>query len=232
MQALVKYELVGSVATVTMDDGKVNVISNAMQSALHHALDQAESDKAPVVLAGRPGVFSAGFDLSTLRGGGVDAQTMVIGGFALSERVLSFPAPVIVACTGHAIAMGMFLLLSGDYLVGAQGSFKFQANEVAMKLTMPRAAVEILCQRLSPACLPRAVTLSETFDPANAVSAGILDEVVAEDELIARALQIAEITTALDPRAHRKSKMRVRERSLRALRAAIEADSEEFIDRL
>jgi enoyl-CoA hydratase len=232
VESLVRYELSGSVATVTMDDGKVNVMSNAMQAALHHALDRAESDKAIVVLAGRSGVFSAGFDLTTLRAGGPDARTMVIGGFALSARLLSFPSPVIVACSGHAIAMGLFLLLSGDYLVGTEGPFKFQANEVAMKLTMPRAAVEILRQRLSPACFPRAATLSESFNPANAVSAGILDEVVTEDELIARVQQIAESTTTLDPDAHRKSKLRVRERTLEALRAALEADSEEFTARL
>jgi enoyl-CoA hydratase len=215
-----------------MDDGKVNVISLAMQAALHEALDRAESDKATVVLAGRPGVFSAGFDLKTLQAGGSDAKAIVIGGFELSERLLSFPFPVIVACRGHAIAMGMFLLLSSDYRVGSEGPFKFQANEVAIGLTMPRAAVEVLRQRLSPACLSRAVTLSETFDPANAVSAGILDEIVAEDEVVRRALQIAQTTTMLDPEAHRKSKLRLREHALEALRAAIEADNKEFSARL
>jgi enoyl-CoA hydratase len=232
VESLAHYERVGAVATVTMDDGKVNVMSLVMQEALRDALDRAESDKAIVVLAGRPGVFSAGFDLKTLQAGGSDAKAMVTGGFELSERVLSFPSPVIVACSGHAIAMGLFLLLSADYRVGSEGPFKYQANEVAIGLTMPRAAVEVLRQRLSPACLPRAVTLSETFSPANAVSAGILDEVVAEGEVIARALQVAEMAATLDPGVHRASKLRVRQQALEALRIAIDADNQEFTSRL
>ena len=94
-----------------MDDGKVNVMSSAMQAELHAALDRAEADGAVVVLTGRPGVFSAGFDLTVLRAGGDEAPAMVRGGFELAYRVLSFPLPVVVACTGHAIAMGTFLLL-------------------------------------------------------------------------------------------------------------------------
>jgi len=199
-----------------------------MQAAIHDALDRAESDKAIVVLAGRPGVFSAGFDLKTLQAGGSDAKAMVIGGFELSERLLSFPSPIVIACSGHAIAMGMFLLLSGDYRVGPDGPFKFQANEVAIGLTMPRAAVEVLRQRLSPACLTRAVTLSETFTPTNAVSAGVLDEVVSEEEVMTKARQIAEMAATLDPDAHRASKFRVRQSALEALRRGIDADTDEL----
>ena len=66
-----------------MDDGKVNVMSLAMQAALRNAFDRAEADQAVVLLTGRPGVFSAGFDLPTLRAGGPDAKAMVMGGFEL-----------------------------------------------------------------------------------------------------------------------------------------------------
>src|SRR5580765_5811092 len=123
MDSLVTYVLGDGVATITMDDGKVNVMSNAMQAEINAALDQAIDDGAIVVLAGREGVFSAGFDLPTLRGGGDDGLRMVRGGFELAHCVLGFPLPVVMACTGHAIAMGTFLLLSGDYRVGAEGPF-------------------------------------------------------------------------------------------------------------
>src|SRR4051812_25889383 len=94
------------VATITMDDGKVNALSLPMQSQLGAALDRAlATDAAAVVLAGRPGVFSAGFDLPTLQAGGEDAIAMLQGGFVLAERLLTFPRPVIVACPGHVIAM-------------------------------------------------------------------------------------------------------------------------------
>ena len=94
---LVTYQLEDSVATIVMDDGKVNVMSLQMTRALNEALDRAGADKAVVLLSGRPGVFSAGFDLSVLGLGGDDAREMVKAGFELAERVLSFPAPVVHA---------------------------------------------------------------------------------------------------------------------------------------
>src|SRR4051812_25859574 len=120
------------VATITMDDGKVNVLSLQMLAELNAALDEAADAGAVVALLGRRLVFSAGFDLPTLTGGGEDGLTMLRGGFELSERLLSFPTPVVIGCTGHAIAMGLFLLLSGDLRIGAAGSSKLVANEVAI----------------------------------------------------------------------------------------------------
>jgi enoyl-CoA hydratase len=217
-----------SVASVTMDDGKVNVMSLAMQAEIHQALDRAQSDGLVVLLTGRPGVFSAGFDLDTLRGGGPPATDMVHGGFELAERVLAFPRPVVIACTGHAIAMGLFLLLSGDYRVGVAGLYRLTANEVAIGLTMPRAAVEILHQRLAPAAFNRAVTVAAPFSPANAVETGILDELVDPADLAARVMELAASCANLDPRAHTASKLRARRQTLEALRAAIEADLADF----
>ncbi|HYK66019.1 MAG TPA: crotonase/enoyl-CoA hydratase family protein, partial [Patescibacteria group bacterium] len=151
MTSPVSYELRDSVATITMDDGKVNAMSPAMLSALNDALDKATSDRAIVVLTGRRGTFSAGFDLKVLGAGGPDAQQMVTAGFELGYRMLSFPAPIVVACSGHAIAMGAFLLLSADYRLGADGPFRIGANEVAIGITMPHFGVEICRQRLAPA---------------------------------------------------------------------------------
>ena len=165
---MVSYACADGVATITLDDGKVNVLSSAAQSALHGALDRAQGDRAVVVLSGRPGVFSAGFDLNVLRAGGPEAIAMVRGGFELAARVLAFPAPVVAACTGHAIAMGSFLLLACDYRVGAAGDFKFMANEVALGLRFPYAAMPILRGRLTPSAFDRAALLAEQFSPANA----------------------------------------------------------------
>ena len=97
MSSPATYQLKDSVATITMDDGKVNVMSVAMLSALNDALDRAVADRAVVVLTGRPGTFSAGFDLKTLTAGGPDAQKMVTMGFELGHRMLSFPTPIVVA---------------------------------------------------------------------------------------------------------------------------------------
>jgi enoyl-CoA hydratase len=228
MTTLITYHLEDSIATITMDDGKVNALSPNMLAEIGAAFDRAEADRAVVVLAGRPGVFSAGFDLKVLTGAGDPAIAMVRSGFELSERLLSFPLPVVIACTGHALAMGSFLLLSGDYRVAAAGSYKFAANEVAIGLTMPRAAIEIARQRLTPACFNRAVILAETFSPVNAVEAGFADRVVEAADVHDVARDVASAMTALDMRAHAASKLRLREQTLTAIRAAIDADVAAF----
>lgn len=223
MGSLLSYEVADGIAAITMDDGKVNVLSPAMQAELHAALDRAEADRAVVLLSGRPGRFSAGFDLPVVQAGGAESTAMVRGGFELSERMLSFPLPVVIACTGHAIAMGLFLLLSGDYRIGASGDFKLTANEVAIGLTMPEAAVAIARQRLTPAAFERAMIVSDVFTPANAVEAGILDRVVEPDQLQAAARETAALMTTLDLTAHAATKRRVRADSLAAIRRGIEA---------
>jgi enoyl-CoA hydratase len=211
-----------------MDDGKVNALSLQMLAEIDGALDRAVADGAVVVLTGRDGVFSAGFDLTTLRAGGPDAIGMLRSGFELAHRLLSFPLPVVIACGGHTVAMGVFLLLSGDYRVGVAGPFKITANEVAIGLTMPRAAVEICRQRLTPAYFNRAVILAEVFSPTDGIAGGFLDRVVDPGELPDAARDAAAQVAALDLEAHAASKLRVREPTLAAIREAIEADAAAF----
>jgi enoyl-CoA hydratase len=228
MGTLVAYRLDDSIATITMDDGKVNVLSPMMLAELNVALDRALADRAVVVLTGREGIFSAGFDLSVLRSGGPETAAMLGAGFLLAERILSFPTPVVIACPGHAIAMGVFLLLSGDYRVGAAGAHKITANEVAIGLPIPRTAVELCRQRLAPAHFNRAVILAEVFSPDDAVAAGFLDRVVPASELGETARSLAAQLATLDMNAHAVSKLRVRDLALKAIRVAIEADDAEL----
>src|SRR5690606_32909903 len=121
---LVRYELRDSIAEITLNDGKRNALSSEMLDAIGGALDRAEEDRAVVLLGGREGVFSAGFDLKVMAAGGDGAVAMVGRGFELAERLLGFPGPVVAACDGHAIAMGAFLLLAGDFRLGAAGPYK------------------------------------------------------------------------------------------------------------
>ncbi len=225
---LVTYACADSIATITMDDGKANVLSPDMQSELHAALDQAANDEAVVILQGRGGVFSGGFDLAVLRSGGPGAGQMLKGGFLLSERLLTFPRPVVGVCTGHAVAMGVFLLLSTDYRLGASGTYRITANEVAIGLTMPRAAVELLRQRLTPSAFNRSVMLAEVFSPVNAVDCGFLDRVVDPSELAESARTAAVALAGLDPSAHRFTKERARAQTLAALREAMAIDAGEY----
>ncbi len=228
MSKLVTYDLTDSVATITMDDGKVNALSPQLFKELNAAFDQAKTDKAVVVFTGREGVFSAGFDLGVLGAGGPDAAVLLRSGFELAERILSFPTPVVIACNGHAIAMGVFLVLSGDYRIGADGPYKITANEVAIGMTMPQTAIEICRQRLSPAHFNRAVILAEPYAPGRAVDAGFLDRIVQPSELQDVARKTAAQLATLDMNAHAATKLRARDQTLQAVRAGMEADDANF----
>lgn len=220
---LVRTTSEGGVTTLTVDDGKVNALSPAMQAAIHGGLDVAEGAGDAVLLVGREGRFSAGYDLS-LSGDPAAFVDQVRTGFELCERLLAFPHPVVIAATGHAIAGGLFLLLSGDYRLAADGPYKFTANEVAIGLPIPTAAVEICRQRLSPAAFARAIPLAEVFGPEDVVAAGIVERVVPADELVPTAREVTERLAGLDRSAHQIAKRRTRGQALAAIRAAVEAE--------
>ncbi|MEM7412417.1 MAG: crotonase/enoyl-CoA hydratase family protein [Myxococcota bacterium] len=220
----VDYAQTNGIATIAMDDGKANAMSPAMLAELNAALDRAEKEAAVVVLTGRSGLFSAGFDLGVLRAGGDPALGMLRGGFELAERLLSFPIPTVAACGGHAIAMGAFLLLSCDVRIGSAGAHRLSANEVAIGLTMPLPAVAVLQYKLTPAAADRAIATAADFRPDEALAAGFLDQVVPPDALAAVCRETATRLASLHRDAHHASKLRARVSTLEALRAGVEAD--------
>lgn len=225
MAELLTYELDGRVASVTMDDGKVNVFSIPMLRSLHGAFDRAEADGAVVLLSGRQGYFSAGFDLKVVAGTDRDRIVEILTlGATLAERILSFPTPVVVACTGHAFPAGAFLLLSADLRIGACGPFRIGLNEVRIGMTVPWFAIEIARQRLHPAAFDRTVVTAHMYGPEEAVTAGFLDQVVAPEALRAASLEAAAALSELDFAAHKVTKLRARAGSLSALRSAIERE--------
>jgi enoyl-CoA hydratase len=234
MSSPVNYAQDDSVATITLDDGKVNVLSPAMQDAVNEALDRAEKaaldgEVKAVVLAGNSKVLSGGFDLAVFSSGDAAAALgMLSGGFELSIRLLTFPVPVVIAATGPAIAMGSFLLLSGDHRVGSIKS-RCQANEVAIGMTLPISAIEIMRMRLTRAAFQRAVALAATFRGDEAVAGGWLDEIVEPEDVLTRAQQVAaEFAATLHVKAHRASKLKARDDALAAIRAGIDGLPTEF----
>lgn len=207
-----------------MDDGKTNSMSIAMLDELHRAFDQATKDNAIVILTGREGIFSSGFDLNVFEQGAEIFLRMLTLGAELAERVLSFPMPVITACNGHALPMGAFLMLSADRRICTEGEYKIGMNEVAIGLTVPYFAIEIARQRLTPAEFNRSVSTAYIYTPHEAVLAGYSDQVVAVDKLMETAIEISEELLKLDMIAHRATKLRVREEALKRLRSAIETE--------
>jgi enoyl-CoA hydratase len=220
----VTYDLVDSIATITMDDGKANVMSEPMQHALNAALDRAEADGAVVLLTGRTRIFSGGYDVSMFeRSRDEIARTLRAGG-GLVERILGFPRPVVAACNGHAVAQGAFLLLAADVRIGAAGAFKIGLNEVAIGLTIPYYGVEIARLRLSPPWFNHATTTGTLYPPDQALVAGFLDRVVDQADALTVAREEAVRLTKLDINAHAGTKQRVRGHALATIHEGIESE--------
>src|SRR5262249_14937277 len=116
----VNYVCIDGIARITMDDGKVNVMSMDMLDELDRALDRAQSDGAAVLLrSSRAGIFSAGFDLKVFAANDpARSLAMVRAGAELALKLLTFPNPTIGVMEGHAFPMGAFLLLACDFRIG------------------------------------------------------------------------------------------------------------------
>jgi enoyl-CoA hydratase len=221
---IVRFELADKVAVLTMDDGKANALSDEMMTQLGAALDRAQAEAAAVVLTGRPDKFCAGFDLRTMMSGPDNAIAMLRRGANLLMRVFELPMPVVIAATGHALAAGALLVLTGDHRIGAQGAYKVGLNEVAIGLPVPLLAMELARARLSPTELTRATLQARIYAPDEARSAGYLDAVAAPDALLAEARSVAGSLGALPRAAFVGTKQRLRQPVIDLIRSTLEAD--------
>lgn len=221
---VVRYERREAVALITLDDGKANAVSPALVAALGAALDRAEGEAQAVVLAGRPGRFSAGFDLSVMTAGVESMRALVLAGAELALRMYTYPRPLVMACTGHALAAGAVFLCAGDVRIGAEGPFKIGLNEVSIQLPLPVFAMELARCRLAPRWFTRAVTQAHLFDPAGACEAGYLDDTAPGEALLDVALRRAAQLGALPDPAFRLTKERERRAVVAAIRATLVED--------
>ncbi len=227
MSDSVHYEQSEDIAILRVDDGKANALDPAIIDALVGGLQRAEKEAAAVLLTGRAGRFSAGFDLGVLRAGGPDvARGLVSAGAELALQVARHPAPVVIACNGHALAMGAVLLLAADLRIGASGDFKIGFNEVAIGMTAPVFLVEFARERLSKRHLQRATVQAEIYSPESAVDAVFLDRAVAPDDLFASALEESQRLGQLPRAPFARTRATVREEVLERIEATLEAENE------
>ena len=171
------------ISIIQMDDGKVNVFSPDMIQNFNDILDQVPVDKGAMLITGREGMFSAGFDLKVMMSSPENAAAMVKSGFELLMRVFTFPRPVVAACSGHAIALGAFLLCSCDHRIGCKGDFKIGANELRNNMIVPTPILELAKFRLIKSHKQRALLNAEMYSIEDAVAPGYLDEVTDQDKL-------------------------------------------------
>lgn len=226
MAGTVDYRLEDGVAWITLDDGKVNVMSVVMLTAIGTALDRAERDGAMVVLrSARPGIFSAGFDLKVFaRNDAAKSLEMVRCGAELALRLMAFPMPTIGVLEGHAFPMGTFLLLACDMRLAAAGEHRMGLNEVTIGIAPPGFAIELARSRVHPAWLSRTVTLGEMYGPDDAARAGFLDRVVPADRLGDTLAEVVAALRGVHLPSHAIAKTRLRRSAMEAMRAAIDRE--------
>ena len=224
MSELISYHLEDGIATLTLSNGKVNAISPDVIAAFHAALDRAEQDRAIVILTGHPGILSGGYDLKVITSSAENAINLVATGSTLTRRMLAHPFPIIVACGGHAVAKGAFLLLAADYRIGVEGPFSIGLNEVLIGMTMHHVGIELARDRLGKSAFQRSVINGEMFNPQGALAAGFLDQLTTPDELMATAQAVAQQMKKMNMTAHKNTKLKVRKALLETLDAAIEQD--------
>ncbi|BAU74997.1 crotonase/enoyl-CoA hydratase family protein [Metapseudomonas furukawaii] len=226
MSELISYQLEDGIATLTLCNGKVNAISPDVIAAFNAALDRAEQDRAIVIITGQPGILSGGYDLKVMTSGPQNAIALVAAGSTLARRMLAHPYPIIVACPGHAVAKGAFILLSADYRIGVEGPFSIGLNEVQIGMTMHHVGIELARDRLRRSAFHRSVINGEMFDPQAALDAGFLDKVVPQEQLLEAARGAATQLKKINMTAHRNTKLKVRKALLETLDAAIELDKQ------
>ena len=220
----VRYEQTGAIALLTMDDGKANALSRELMDALEQAFDRAEREASAVVLAGRPGRFCAGFDLKQMMAGADQARALVTRGAEFLLKLYAFPLPLVVACTGHALAGGALVVLTGDVRIGAAGAFRVGLNEVQIGMPLPILAMELARDRLHREHLTAATLFATISDPEAARAMGWFDEVVEDTRVHAAATEHAQRLAGLPRGAYAKTKMALRERTIGYIRETLAAD--------
>ena len=220
----VTYSYEDGVATISMDDGKANALSHDMWDELSEAFDKAEASKAIVVLRGRDGLFSGGFDLKEIAKGPEQAILLTSRGSKMARRIMSFPTPVIGVSTGHCIAMGAFLMLACDYRIGTDGAFKTGLNETIIGMTMHHFGIELARYRIPLNYFHRCVINAEIWSPSDAVTAGFYDQVVPTEQVETATSTIVKSLSQLNMIAFNGTKNKSRAALLTLLDKCIKSD--------
>lgn len=203
---MVTTEIHDNIAVITLNDGKVNVLNQAVFQALSAALDEC-TDKKCVVLTGAGKCFSAGLDLKMLMSLNEEELAQLLGLFSqVIQKLLTAPCPVVAALNGHAIAGGAVLSLSCDHVIGPKMDLKVGLSEVAVGMPLPVQVVELARQKLSPLRLTEAVLFGKLYSWEEALEVGYLHEAVEPEALSERALEKARELAALPTQAYRETK--------------------------
>jgi enoyl-CoA hydratase len=188
----------GRTALVTMNTNAVNAQNREFFTDLHDAFDRLEADHpdSPVVLTGHRRRFSAGLDLDQhfrLFAGPPEPVADWFADYrATNMRIFTYPRPTVAAVNGHAFAGGLITSAVCDHRIAVDSDARFSLNEVPIGIPMPAVYVRMLGYAWGEKTAARTSLFGETFTPQQALHLGIFDELVPEDDLLDRAVTIAE----------------------------------------
>lgn len=225
---ILDYTLENDIAVLTMDDGRANALGHDMITSLTTGLSRANKEAKAIVLLGREKRFCAGFDLEVMAAGPDKVVALVSAGANLLLDIYTHRLPVVIGCTGHALAAGGLLLLAADLRIGAEGDFKIGLPEVAIGMTMPIFGLELARDRLSRPHLTAAVTQARIYNPQEAAQIGYLDQTAPLADLRATALARAAELGALSQPAFANTKRKERAATVALIRQTLTSDSQTF----
>lgn len=223
------YSLEGNIAVLRMDDGKANALSSAMIDALLEGLARAEKEAAAAVLVGRKEKFCAGFDLKVMMSGPDNAKALLRRGSDLLMKLYGATVPLVLACTGHALAGGALVLLTGDVRIGTEGPYRIGLNEVSIGMPVPVLAMELARDRLDGRELGAATLMAKIYDPSEAVRVGYLDKIAPEGDVLGLAMEEAKRLTGLSQSAFAATKTRLRGKTIAHVRGTLEDDMKDLL---
>ncbi len=225
---ILDYTLENDIAVLTMDDGRANALGHDMITALNAALARADKEAKAIVLLGREKRFCAGFDLEVMAAGPDKVVALVSAGANLLLDIYTHRLPIVIGCTGHALAAGGLLLLAADLRIGAEGEFKIGLPEVAIGMTLPIFGLELARDRLARPHLTAAVTQARIYNPHEAAQIGYLDQTAPLADLRATALARATELGALNQPAFANTKRKERAATVALIRQTLTSDSQTF----
>ena len=229
MNKFTKVEIEDGIATITLDDGKANALGFTMIEHINKALDEAEAAADVIIMTGREGVMTAGFDLKVMRNEPERVMDLVTQGGQMLVRIFASPKPVLLASTGHGIAAGALLMLSGDYRISMAGDFKYGLNESAIGMVLPPYGMDLARFKLNQKFLDMAVVGADLYGPEMASQIGYTDEVAAADNFAARVREKAEYFKTLDAKAYAGNKRHIRQALADKMAADLKASNDEAV---
>lgn len=224
--SVLRTERVDGVEVLRMDRPPANALDLELVQAIGDALTAAAARGArAVVFAGRPGMFSGGLDVPALltldRADVLGFWTAFLG---LTRMLVGSPVPVVAAITGHAPAGGAVLAIHCDYRVAADGDFVIGLNEVSVGLPVPPSILRCLEYLVGSRQAARLAVQGLLVPMAEAAQVGLVDELCHPDEVVERAISVAQRLASLPPIAMSATRRSCKAELLEPLDEAQEAE--------